>query len=565
MNNSIKAKLLLGFGIVGVVFSIAFSGYIYITDMNSSRAEAKLDAIDSVTRTAQIFMISTQRFHDQFIAAKTPEEKETIRKDWIRTVTSIDDAIIHDFGPDKVRVRLIGDTGIFHQPQQGGEKTRIEIPFEREAAEMFMQDASLQMFDRIEDGILRLSIPLPSNIHPGCAECHQISASEERVLLGTLNAYSPLSRFIDEARMDAASTALILIGIFTLSISVIYFIIFNIVIKPLDKVKTVTHKLEQELRKGEIADLTRRIVVKNHDEVGQVAYSFNNLLSALSNIISEIDTATNQLASTSEEMSATTIHSADRAQVQQAEIAKINDTMKRIADVVLTVADNASQAAEAAQTSSKEAYHGLQIINYTQNTITELATELNGAAKLIGKLNENSQSIGKVVDVINDIANQTNLLALNAAIEAARAGEQGRGFAVVASEVRSLANRTQTSTKEIQSMIDQLQSNMQRAVQTMIDSQHKVENNVTHAAEAEDALKRIHESISRISSMNQNIASATVEQKSAIEHIRDGVGNIHAISSEITDSSREIASASEALAKLALQLSSVVERFNTVA
>lgn len=192
---------------------------------------------------------------------------------------------------------------------------------------------------------------------------------------------------------------------------------------------------------------------------------------------------------------------------------------------VLDEVQSANLAAEAANHSNQIAQQGQQTVSSTVHNIEQLAVHLQQASATIAKLEQDSNQVGAVLEVIKGIAEQTNLLALNAAIEAARAGEQGRGFAVVADEVRTLASRTQKSTEQIQRTIEQLQSAAREAVQKMKLSSEQADLSVQSANQAGHALKEITGSIAQICAMNQEIASATDEQqhltKTMVNYVRD--------------------------------------------
>jgi methyl-accepting chemotaxis protein len=189
-----------------------------------------------------------------------------------------------------------------------------------------------------------------------------------------------------------------------------------------------------------------------------------------------------------------------------------------------------------------------------------LAKDVEEVADVIQKLESDSNNIGGVLDVIRGIAEQTNLLALNAAIEAARAGEQGRGFAVVADEVRTLAQRTQQSTEEIQHMIEQLQSGANNAVQAMKLGRDRAESTVQQAMQAGESLDAIKAAVGTITDMNTQIASAAEEQSAVAEEVNRNIINISDVAIKTTENVNETAEASAKLSQMAMQFSSLVHQ-----
>jgi len=201
------------------------------------------------------------------------------------------------------------------------------------------------------------------------------------------------------------------------------------------------------------------------------------------------------------------------------------------------------------------------VVNEAIEAIRTLAAEVESAAGVIGVLDNDSQSIGSVLDVIRDIADQTNLLALNAAIEAARAGEQGRGFAVVADEVRTLASRTQESTQEIQQMIEALQVGAKKAVEVMRQGQTRATSSMETASGAQTALSGIISSVSSITDMNNMIASAAEEQSSVVEEMNKNVHSINDAAEKTLNIANQSSMAGDELRKLAAQLQESVTQF----
>lgn len=316
----------------------------------------------------------------------------------------------------------------------------------------------------------------------------------------------------------------------------------------------------RDMAKGN-GDLTKRLTTKSTDEIGELVDSFNRFVEKLQHIIGEVYSSTTQLAAAAEEMSVITVSSTENVSKQQRETEQVATAMNEMTATVMEVSNNAEQAAESTGQADTQAQEGRQVVNDTVESINLLAKEVDSAANVIHELEQNSDSIGSVLEVIRGIAEQTNLLALNAAIEAARAGEQGRGFAVVADEVRSLASRTQQSTQEIQSMIERLQSGAQRAVEVMATSRTRAQSSVEKSEKAGDSLTVITEAMSNIMAMNTQIAEASKQQSEVAEEINQNIVNISTIAEESASSTSELSQSNIALAELSSKLQGLVGQF----
>jgi len=316
----------------------------------------------------------------------------------------------------------------------------------------------------------------------------------------------------------------------------------------------------QDMVKGN-GDLTKRLTTKSTDDIGVLVDSFNQFVEKLQYIIREVYGSTTQLAAAAEEMSAITVASTDNVRKQQRETEQVATAMNEMTATVVEVSKNAEQAADNTSEADTQAQEGRRIVNDTVESINSLASEVDSAANVIHELEQNSESIGSVLEVIRGIAEQTNLLALNAAIEAARAGEQGRGFAVVADEVRSLASRTQQSTQEIQSMIERLQTGAQKAVEVMNTSRTRAQSSVEKSGQAGDSLTVITQAMSNITAMNTQIAEASKQQSEVAEEINQNIVNISAIAEESASSTSELSQSNKALAELSSNLQDLVGQF----
>ncbi|MFG7352113.1 methyl-accepting chemotaxis protein [Shewanella oncorhynchi] len=309
------------------------------------------------------------------------------------------------------------------------------------------------------------------------------------------------------------------------------------------------------------SDLTVKFTTFNHDELGQISTSLTQVIEHLRSILHSIAEAANTVNSSANELSSFTQATNKRMQQQQAETEQTATAMNEMTATVAEVAQSASAAADSAKDADTYAANGNNIVMQSISSMSQLSDQIQKTAQVIGFLSNESQNIGRVLDVIKSIAEQTNLLALNAAIEAARAGEQGRGFAVVADEVRTLAQRTQKSTQEIEAMIATLQQGVKEAVNAMEIGINQVDDANDKANQAGQALKEIVSSVDSITELNTHIATAAEEQSSVAESINRSIIAISDIAEHSTASAAELSESVVNLTKLANSMRNQVSAF----
>lgn len=308
-------------------------------------------------------------------------------------------------------------------------------------------------------------------------------------------------------------------------------------------------------------DLTRNIHVIGSDEPARLLTALQAMQQSLRETIQGISDSSNQLASAAEELNVVTEDSTRGLHQQNHEIEQAATAVNEMTTAVDEVARNAVATSEASRESDETAQHGRQQVIRTVDSIGLLAGDVTQTASEVERLAGQVRDISKVLDVIRSIAEQTNLLALNAAIEAARAGDAGRGFAVVADEVRALAHRTQQSTQEIEQMIGDVHLGTDKAVHAMQLSNERARSTLELARAAGEALDGIATAISQISERNLVIASASEEQAQVAREVDRSLVNIRDLSLQSSAGANQTSAASQELARLAIDLNSLVARF----
>lgn len=328
--------------------------------------------------------------------------------------------------------------------------------------------------------------------------------------------------------------------------------------------RSIVTPLQQAVQATETiasGNLTQKIHFEGRDEPAQVLTALALMQDNLRSAVSQIGNTSVQLASAGEELSSVTEDSSRNLQRQNDEIQQAASAVTEMSAAVDEVARNAVSTAEASNESSRLAHEGRDKVAHTVSALKAMTDEFTRTSALIGGLAEQSQDIGKVLDVIRAIAEQTNLLALNAAIEAARAGEAGRGFAVVADEVRALAHRTQVSTQEIEQMISKVQGGTKAAVDSMRGSVQHAGQTLGVAEEAGKALEQIYQTAGQISERNLLIASASEEQAAVAREVDRNIVNISDLSTQSAAGANQTSAATYELARLATDLNTLVSRF----
>ncbi|MEZ8278999.1 methyl-accepting chemotaxis protein [Vibrio splendidus] len=364
----------------------------------------------------------------------------------------------------------------------------------------------------------------------------------------------------DQKTQQAQSAMMGSITMFVVITLFATFISFNAITDLTTRVKDLTRVLSKVRHDN---DLTVRATYEGNSELGQISSSLNETLEKFSGVIDSLSQSSLTLASAAEETAQTCQYNSNTLVEQQDQIGLIATATEELSATVSEVAAKTQQTASSAKLADEQSQAGLSTVQHSYQSIETLASEINGLAEKITHLHESSNNINSVIDVIKSVADQTNLLALNAAIEAARAGEQGRGFAVVADEVRTLAQRTQESTLEIEGFISSLQSDVQTAFNVIDNSKKMSSRAVEDSRGVEQTLQDISGAVSEIFSMTEQIATATEEQAVVTQDIAQNVVAVEQKSTESTTGATQIVATAKEQAELATSLKELSNTFKS--
>ncbi|XQW85711.1 methyl-accepting chemotaxis protein [Thalassotalea piscium] len=530
---SITKKIYL----IPIIGSISFIFYVSLSTItaneNVQRLSKAKDVQFPVVQFSKEVSVSIVRISEMLSSAVTTGETDTIDSadelaNHINTLIDKIGAISPEFSDDKQTMK-------------------------RQFANYYSQAKNLSL--GMIDGTINFE-KLPEMGKEMTNAYQQVATSVEQFNKSNVETFENDISYANESAENLISTGYIM-GVIT--ISLLFGAAIPIVAGITSSLKNVIHSL-RDLSEGE-GDLTIRLESKTNDEIGELVIYFNRFIEKLQVTIKKVvdialplSTMASTVSSTAEETNSITM-----TQQQNAQNAK--DAVENLNISVHSVADNAAQAASASTETAKISSHGAEVVDKTVLTIHQLAETVEKSSDVIDQLDNDTNQVGVVLDVIKGIAEQTNLLALNAAIEAARAGEQGRGFAVVADEVRTLASRTQTSTIEIQTTIEKLQAAAKEAVNAMSSGKELAENSVEQVSAAGKSLAEITSSVAQINSMTADIACATEAQSDSAKQIVLHVDDISSSTTQTHQASEELANVSGELAHLANDLEVIAKGF----
>ncbi|POA49390.1 methyl-accepting chemotaxis protein [Pseudomonas sp. MPR-ANC1] len=503
-------------------------------DTMSVNAETAYNLIESISKRVQQMDMSEQRF-EQFQAITTAKEAFILARYEVRGYTATTNAETEQKAVGQLDVAI-------------GSLKQLNTHFSST-----QQDALRQLETALVN--YRNALMAYKNANTDAVQARKEMTDQGAAIVTTSEQLYQIQLDRRDIESAQARTFQLISTLLALLVGVIAAVIITRQItRPLQETLAVVERIAS-------GDLSQNVIVTRRDELGVLQQGIARMGVTLRDLISGIRDGVTQIASAAEELSAVTEQTSAGVNSQKVETDQVATAMHEMTATVQEVARNAEEASQAAAAADGEAREGDKVVNEAIAQIERLASEVVRSTEAMSVLQQESDKIGSVMDVIKAVAEQTNLLALNAAIEAARAGEAGRGFAVVADEVRGLAQRTQKSTEEIEGLVAGLQNGTQQVSAVMSNSRALTDSSVALTRKAGASLENITRTVSNIQSMNQQIAAAAEQQSAVAEEISRSIINVRDVSEQTAAASDETAASSVELARLGGQLQQMVSHF----
>ena len=386
-----------------------------------------------------------------------------------------------------------------------------------------------------------------------CMNCH---IGEEGELLGAIRLSYNLADLDRRINLNLLQLGGIQALLFIGGLVLISWVVYRLILRPLRRLRRAMKRVEDN------SDLTVRVTgIVSKDEIGTLASTFNTMLERFSASLRQVASTTRTLKSSAHTISSVANETVTAVNAQHEETEQMASSMEQMQASAHESREHAIRTSQASMEADQEAHSSRTVTDTSIAGIHQLTEHLNKASSVIQALDQYSDEVGKVLEIISGIAEQTNLLALNAAIEAARAGDSGRGFAVVADEVRSLANRTHEATQEVHRTIDRLQEEAKGAVAMMETAREGAQKSVSDVERVGESLSHIADAVNHISSLNAQMANAAEEQQEVAARVNNQVSHIGTIAQQTSADARKSSQVSDDLVKLADHLEDLVEDF----
>ena len=553
-NMTIGPKFILSISAVALL--VITIGLVVLYQQEETKMDTMLGGRSAVISTQ--IMISRAYITQNYVA-KIKKSKAAGEIQILKDHTGVPDAIpfpataVREMGEEATRTGLYSARLVSQNPMNAANTPKDN--FENEAIRAIMSGAD--HYSRRDDvnGVQTFRRAIADKASSAaCLSCH--TNNQVGDTLGMLSLSLPMAEAVNLSNKSMWQTGGLMAAMVVSIMIVTYFLLRNIVLKPLEKMSDIS----RDIAKGE-GDLTKRVPSEGNDELARMGSYFNEFIEKLQHMIKKVAHVTDKVASASVELSATAEEISKGTDTLTSRASQTAAAVEEMNATVGQVAQNSGKAASLAQDTVKTAQEGGTVVSSTISGMQQLSEAVSNSATIISDLGKSSDQIGEIVRTIEDIADQTNLLALNAAIEAARAGEQGRGFAVVADEVRKLAERTTKATKEIGDMIRQIQQDTRGAVESMQQGTQKVTAGVDLVNKTGEALSQIVRMVSESADMIRQIAVASEEQSVATQQIASDIENVAKVTKESSSGAHESAKASQDLSQLAVELQGIVGGF----
>lgn len=429
-----------------------------------------------------------------------------------------------------------------------------------------MQKSSSEVYSQVDEingkQVVRVAVADTMAVE-ACVVCHNHHPDTPKNdwklgdVRGVLEVQVPIDAQLAASQILNTKIVLLVIGALAITVLVIMYLFKNLISSRLKKISLAM----DDIAHGE-GNLSQRLPISQNDEIGNITRSFNTFVEQLESTINMIRSEVSQLVGTSGDLQGITQQFKQGAAEQLNQTDLVATAISEMSATNQEVASVTTRTSTQAGETEKMTRDGMAIVDKNQHSVQSLSEQIQQTSNVVSKLEEDSQNIGSVLDVIRSIAEQTNLLALNAAIEAARAGEQGRGFAVVADEVRTLASRTQASTEEIQTMIEHLQQGAKSAVSSIKDGSTLLDTNLELAQQTHEVMRAINDSIAELKSLNYQIATSSEQQSSVSEEVNANTINIVNISTSTTEKSESLTTMAEEINSAITTINSQLNRFH---
>jgi methyl-accepting chemotaxis protein len=454
--------------------------------------------------------------------------------------------------PNVLEARVIRGDSVISQYGPGEEKEKARDELDR-AALNGQESAHIESTDKGRRlTVIRTFKATDHTRGVNCLGCHSVPPGS---VLGAIRVSYDLSPVDARIRNSGLESLGIHLTLLVLGMLLITAMLKKVISAPINLLTDTMSRIEAQ------SDLSLRVPVKGTDEIACAGATFNTMLERFAGILTQVSGATHHLANVAGQLVDVSTHTQRGVERQLADTESLATALHHLAATVQEVARNTREAATEAAQADSQAKEGALTATTALGAISAMSEQLKQAVQVILRLDTDSRDIGRVIGLIREIAEQTNLLALNAAIEAARAGEQGRGFAVVADEVRTLAQRTQSATQEIETIIVKVQGRANEAVGAIQTAEQKTEVSVQSVEDSAEALGTISGSVSAITRMNAQIANSSGEQSKVAENINTMIGDINAVTREAASHAHDTRDASQQLAHLAEDLEKLVGQF----